>query len=117
MVKFICKELFLYVYAKQIDNLRTNHRVSRVVPLSRNFLFGPQSCNVPILKPLNIWIFLVLESLGDIRITSKRASTLDPTLDGSGPSSRFGKHKDRKLRLDTTHPLGSNPDDLVFLYL
>jgi hypothetical protein len=59
----------------------------------------------------------LLELLGDIRITSKRTSTLDPTLDGSGPRSRSGEHKDRKLRLDTTHPLGSNPDDLVFLYL
>lgn len=28
MIKFICKDLFLYVYGKQIDNLRTNHRVS-----------------------------------------------------------------------------------------
>ncbi|WVQ99974.1 hypothetical protein IAU59_007117 [Kwoniella sp. CBS 9459] len=26
MIKFICKDLFLYVYSKQIDNLRTNHR-------------------------------------------------------------------------------------------
>jgi hypothetical protein len=28
MIKFICKDLFLHVYGKQIDNLRTNHRVS-----------------------------------------------------------------------------------------
>lgn len=28
IIKFICKDLFLYVYSKQIDNLRTNHRVS-----------------------------------------------------------------------------------------
>lgn len=28
MIKFVCKDLFLFVYAKQIDNLRTNHRVS-----------------------------------------------------------------------------------------
>jgi hypothetical protein len=27
IIKFICKDLFLYVYSKQIDNLRTNHRV------------------------------------------------------------------------------------------
>ncbi|WVQ74959.1 hypothetical protein IAR50_004567 [Cryptococcus sp. DSM 104548] len=26
IIKFICKELFLYVYSRQIDNLRTNHR-------------------------------------------------------------------------------------------
>lgn len=26
MIKFVCKDLFLYVYGKQIDNLRTNHR-------------------------------------------------------------------------------------------
>ncbi|WWD19037.1 hypothetical protein CI109_103495 [Kwoniella shandongensis] len=26
IIKFICKDLFLYVYSKQIDNLRTNHR-------------------------------------------------------------------------------------------
>lgn len=26
LIKFICKDLFLYVYGKQIDNLRTNHR-------------------------------------------------------------------------------------------
>ncbi|ORX38538.1 ER to Golgi transport-related protein [Kockovaella imperatae] len=26
IIKFICKDLFLFVYAKQIDNLRTNHR-------------------------------------------------------------------------------------------
>ncbi|ODN82339.1 transporter particle component [Cryptococcus wingfieldii CBS 7118] len=26
IIKFVCKELFLYVYSKQIDNLRTNHR-------------------------------------------------------------------------------------------
>lgn len=27
IIKFICKDLFLFVYSKQIDNLRTNHRV------------------------------------------------------------------------------------------
>lgn len=27
IIKFVCKDLFLFVYAKQIDNLRTNHRV------------------------------------------------------------------------------------------
>ncbi|BEJ17875.1 hypothetical protein CspHIS471_0701430 [Cutaneotrichosporon sp. HIS471] len=26
MIKFVCKDLFLYIYGKQIDNLRTNHR-------------------------------------------------------------------------------------------
>ncbi|WVO13434.1 hypothetical protein L204_101050 [Cryptococcus depauperatus] len=26
IIKFICKDLFLHVYSKQIDNLRTNHR-------------------------------------------------------------------------------------------
>ncbi|EIW67294.1 hypothetical protein M231_01604 [Tremella mesenterica] len=26
VIKFICKDLFLFVYSKQIDNLRTNHR-------------------------------------------------------------------------------------------
>lgn len=26
IIKFICKDLFLHVYGKQIDNLRTNHR-------------------------------------------------------------------------------------------
>ncbi|WRT68365.1 uncharacterized protein IL334_005341 [Kwoniella shivajii] len=26
IIKFICKDLFLYVYSRQIDNLRTNHR-------------------------------------------------------------------------------------------
>ncbi|ORY35608.1 NO signaling/Golgi transport ligand-binding domain-containing protein [Naematelia encephala] len=26
IIKFICKDLFLYIYSKQIDNLRTNHR-------------------------------------------------------------------------------------------
>lgn len=61
MVKFICKELFLYVYAKQIDNLRTNHRVSRVVPLSRNSLSGPQSYNLATLKPFDVLTLLVLE--------------------------------------------------------
>jgi hypothetical protein len=37
IIKFICKDLFLYVYSKQIDNLRTNHRVSTrlVLPLPR----------------------------------------------------------------------------------
>ncbi len=29
IIKFICKDLFLYVFSKQIDNLRTNHRVRR----------------------------------------------------------------------------------------
>jgi hypothetical protein len=32
MIKFVCKDLFLYVYGKQIDNLRTNHRVSASHP-------------------------------------------------------------------------------------
>jgi hypothetical protein len=31
IIKFICKDLFLYVYSKQIDNLRTNHRVSQLL--------------------------------------------------------------------------------------
>lgn len=26
IIKFICKDLFLFVYSKQVDNLRTNHR-------------------------------------------------------------------------------------------
>lgn len=26
VIKFLCKDFFLYVYARQIDNLRTNHR-------------------------------------------------------------------------------------------
>lgn len=110
MVKFICKELFLYVYAKQIDNLRTNHRVSRLLPLSRNCFFKTQHHNVSILKPLRILIFLVLEYAGDIRITSKRASTLDPTLNGSGPCSRSREHKDRELRLERYSPAEPNSD-------
>lgn len=28
-MKFICKEFFLFIYSKQIDNLRTNHRVGQ----------------------------------------------------------------------------------------
>ena len=35
IIKFICKDLFLFVYAKQIDNLRTNHRVSYPVRYRR----------------------------------------------------------------------------------
>ena len=27
MIKFICKEFWLEIYKKQIDNLRTNHKV------------------------------------------------------------------------------------------
>lgn len=41
MIKFVCKDLFLYVYGKQIDNLRTNHRVSASHPLHLT------SCSVP----------------------------------------------------------------------
>lgn len=28
MIKFLCKELWTLVFRKQIDNLKTNHRVS-----------------------------------------------------------------------------------------
>lgn len=34
IIKFICKDVFLFVYSKQIDNLRTNHRVRPLSSLS-----------------------------------------------------------------------------------
>ncbi|WVR07575.1 hypothetical protein IAU60_004617 [Kwoniella sp. DSM 27419] len=43
IIKFICKDLFLYVYSKQIDNLRTNHRG----------IFVLQSHSFPPLVPLS----------------------------------------------------------------
>ncbi|WWC90738.1 uncharacterized protein L201_005675 [Kwoniella dendrophila CBS 6074] len=43
IIKFICKDLFLYVYSKQIDNLRTNHRG----------IFVLQSHSFPPLIPLS----------------------------------------------------------------
>ena len=51
MIKFICKDLWLLVFRKQIDNLKTNHRGtfvltdSRFQPLSRMSVFrrrGPK---------------------------------------------------------------------------
>lgn len=29
MIKFICKDLWVLVFRKQVDNLKTNHRVCR----------------------------------------------------------------------------------------
>lgn len=29
IIKFVCKDIFLHIYSKQIDNLRTNHRVRK----------------------------------------------------------------------------------------
>ncbi|WVQ81878.1 hypothetical protein IAT38_004005 [Cryptococcus sp. DSM 104549] len=43
IIKFICKDLFLYIYSKQIDNLRTNHRG----------IFVLQSHSFPPLVPLS----------------------------------------------------------------
>lgn len=33
VIKFVCKDLFLHLYARGIDNLRTNHRVRACVML------------------------------------------------------------------------------------
>lgn len=40
VVKFVCKEFFLFVYARQIDNLRTNHRVSTVLSDNMQMMIG-----------------------------------------------------------------------------
>ncbi|KAK6910516.1 transporter particle component [Kwoniella mangroviensis CBS 8886] len=45
IIKFICKDLFLYVYSKQIDNLRTNHKG----------IFVLQSHSFPPLIPLSTY--------------------------------------------------------------
>lgn len=34
MIKFICKEFWPAIYQKQIDNLKTNHRVSKTLNIS-----------------------------------------------------------------------------------
>lgn len=33
VIKFICKDLWTIVFRKQIDNLKTNHRVRKRIPL------------------------------------------------------------------------------------
>lgn len=30
VVKFVCKEVWMFLFKKQVDNLKTNHRVRRV---------------------------------------------------------------------------------------
>ena len=32
MIKFLCKDMWMLVFRKQIDNLKTNHRVCVSVP-------------------------------------------------------------------------------------
>lgn len=38
VIKFICKDLWTIVFRKQIDNLKTNHRVHSTFPQSRSSL-------------------------------------------------------------------------------
>lgn len=38
VVKFICKDLWTIMFKKQIDNLKTNHRVIRFRPSKRYYL-------------------------------------------------------------------------------
>ena len=39
VIKFLCKDLWMLVFRKQIDNLKTNHRVSPLAILTTRFLF------------------------------------------------------------------------------
>ena len=34
VIKFVCKDLWMLVFRKQVDNLKTNHRVGFLLPLS-----------------------------------------------------------------------------------
>lgn len=38
VIKFICKDLWMLVFRKQVDNLKTNHRVNNYQP---NPTLGP----------------------------------------------------------------------------
>ena len=41
MIKFICKDLWTVAFKKQIDNLKTNHRVDDLASLNPHMLIGP----------------------------------------------------------------------------
>lgn len=43
VIKFVCKDLWTLVFRKQVDNLKTNHRVCAIPP--------PQKSNLPFLLP------------------------------------------------------------------
>lgn len=50
MIKFLCKDVWTLVFRKQIDNLKTNHRVRR--PISFPSLSSPFSAFFPIFPSL-----------------------------------------------------------------
>ncbi|KKY33853.1 putative trafficking protein particle complex subunit 6b [Diaporthe ampelina] len=39
VIKFLCKDLWMLVFRKQIDNLKTNHRAAADFEVSREFTF------------------------------------------------------------------------------
>src|SRR5882757_6775022 len=62
-IKFICKEVWVAVWDKQVDNLRTNHRVR--LPF------------VPYLLLLRVTTSIADFCLGGIRITGQLVSSTD----------------------------------------
>ncbi len=42
-VIFICKTVWLHAFAKQIDNLKTNHQVSGMIPSTSETILAVQS--------------------------------------------------------------------------
>ncbi|MEE6489956.1 hypothetical protein FKM82_015743 [Ascaphus truei] len=45
VVKFVCKDLWMSVFKKQIDNLRTNHQGTYVLQDNRFLLLTQMSCS------------------------------------------------------------------------
>ncbi|KAK8854814.1 hypothetical protein IAR55_003553 [Kwoniella newhampshirensis] len=121
IIKFICKDLFLYVYSKQIDNLRTNHRgifvlqshsFPPLIPLSshrgpsadmetaKTHLLFPQALIQGALSRLGMHSIVTAESSGlpqcTFQIRTIKSSTLPntPSVGGTpNPQSQTaGKH-------------------------
>lgn len=55
VIKFLCKEVWMLVFRKHVDNLKTNHRVGLFLP-SPSVRFRSRSASI--LQEREIWIYL-----------------------------------------------------------